>query len=379
MSTADDKQKAVEIATAKAVLRYSPYLAYRPFLPSECFVDVLAGSEGAGDFCWCVSRDTGFMQRLCYGGFLPIATPVRGKLRSVVLPKLHEERCVVTDLSRLRVSRSCRKRARKLEFSVDTCFEAVLDKCVEQHGMNWIGLLAKEFLDMYRHPAHGVRMHSIEVWDGDDLVAGEIGWACGSIYTSATGFTRESGAGSVQLCALGCLLRRRGFMAWDFGMGMQYKYDMGAQDVPRPAFVALFRKARAVATTLECARANARDVIDGTHAQTKKEGEQQEGEEEGEGKEGSGLKQAGAKDESMGEGKEGEKVQKAAKGRVNEEARRRKREKRERRRQERMRWTREHAGKGKDGGQAVTTSADSGTPDGGDGAGDEKKKKKSVQ
>ncbi len=39
-------------------------------------------------------------------------------------------------------------------------------------------------------------------------------------------------------------------MAWDFGMGMQYKYDMGAQDVPRPAFVALFRKVTIVAAAV---------------------------------------------------------------------------------------------------------------------------------
>jgi Leu/Phe-tRNA-protein transferase len=121
-----------------------------------------------------------------------------------------------------------------------------------------------------------VRLYSIEVWkdvvqDGDDerkeedeqeeqedddkgkdegddnknkkrhrrkvLVAGELGYTVGAVYTSLTGFARESGAGSVQLAALGRWLQQSKFRLWDLGMEMEYKADMGAVLVPRHRFV----------------------------------------------------------------------------------------------------------------------------------------------
>ena len=62
----------------------------------------------------------------------------------------------------------------------------------------------------------------------------------GGVYTSLTGFTKESSTGTIQLCALGRMLESSGFKVWDFGMGgmgMEYKYSLGALDVPRKEFL----------------------------------------------------------------------------------------------------------------------------------------------
>jgi hypothetical protein len=75
-----------------------------------------------------------------------------------------------------------------------------------------------------------VRFYSIEVWNraSGDLVAGELGYTVGSVYTSLTGFANESSAGSVQLSTLGCLLQCSEDTVWDLGMEMEYKKLLGA-------------------------------------------------------------------------------------------------------------------------------------------------------
>ena len=74
-----------------------------------------------------------------------------------------------------------------------------------------------------------MRFLSIELWHSEtgDLVAGEIGYTCGSVYSSCTGFSikdKYPGAGCVQLAALGAWLAKRGFKVWDLGMELDYKF-----------------------------------------------------------------------------------------------------------------------------------------------------------
>mmetsp|Transcript_94454 Transcript_94454/g.243963 ORF Transcript_94454/g.243963 Transcript_94454/m.243963 type:complete len:228 (+) Transcript_94454:60-743(+) len=91
--------------------------------------------------------------------------------------------------------------------------------------------------------------HSIELWHTatGELVAGEIGYTCGSVYSSCTGFTQKDeypGSGGVQLAALGRWLVRCGFEVWDLGMELDYKLELGARNVPRAEWARRIRKLR---------------------------------------------------------------------------------------------------------------------------------------
>jgi Leu/Phe-tRNA-protein transferase len=210
------------------------------------------------DFCFSKIFDFRLIAALMVEGFLPIATD------GVLLPKLHEERCVISLPDALHIRRSVRKKAKKFRLSVNQNFDAVVAGCREQHGDRcWLyPPLVEAFRTIHsgsievRVPnSNGVQqlapiispvsLYSIEIWNADgDLVGGELGYTVGSIYTSLTGFSKESSAGSVQLALTGRLLIYSGFTLWDLGMEMEYKRDLGSSLMPRETFVKYVHRVR---------------------------------------------------------------------------------------------------------------------------------------
>jgi len=145
-----------------------------------------------------------------------------------------------------------KKKAKKFEVTVDTAFPKVMQGCMQQHGESWLyPPVRKNFLALFLKgkqcpDSFPSTLHSIEVWDRDSgtLAAGELGFVCGSCYTSLSGFYAVPGAGSVQICALGGMLVLCGFTMWDLGMSLPYKEAFGGNNVPREEFVSLFHSKR---------------------------------------------------------------------------------------------------------------------------------------
>lgn len=230
-----------------------------------------------GEFCWTRTFHYRLVAYLMLEGFLPIAN------EHVILPKLHHERCVIPlqESGAFHVPKSIRKKSKKYTFSVNQCFDRVVEECRKQHGHRcWLyPELVRVFREIHQAgqvdctivtegPRHGnaanngsdadrttppgqqevapVRLYSIEVWNEatGELAAGELGYTVGSIYTSLTGFSAQDSAGSVQLAALGRLLRSLGFTMWDLGMDMEYKQGLGAHNIPRQDFLAHLREVR---------------------------------------------------------------------------------------------------------------------------------------
>jgi hypothetical protein len=102
----------------------------------------------------------------------------------------------------------------------------------------------------------------VELWEEGTLVAGEVGYAIGRVYTSLTGFRTESKTklayGIAQLVALGKLLKLSGFELWNLGHPpkgrvMKYKIELGGTVLPRNEFLDLWRQAReADSRPVEC-------------------------------------------------------------------------------------------------------------------------------
>eukprot|EP01084_Bolivina_argentea_P201043 343700_1 len=235
-------------------LKQYEYFSTRPHVYPcdnfQLFVDKTLAilDKKKGDFCWSLDWDPIFFSQLIYNGFLTITKYYMKKY--IMLPKLHQQRCIIHLNKPLIISKSTKKKSKNYTITIDQCFEKVFQKCIDQHGLNWLyppmqAVLYKIFRNRGNNKLNGVTAHSIEIWNNNgDLVAGELGTSVGCIYTSLTGFYIESGTGSIQLLILGHMLQKMGFLLWDLGMFIEYKSSLGAGLLKRQAFINKYRKLR---------------------------------------------------------------------------------------------------------------------------------------
>lgn len=183
----------------------------------------------------------------CRRGFLPMALTL--PFLPVLLIKSHLHRFVLT-LSRVHVPRNARRYARGLRVYVDRHFEKTLAVTIDAHPDSWIiPDLYNAFAVLHTSPIDGMQTHSVEVYHGDELVAGEVGYQCGPVYTSLSGFHYRNGAGTVQLLSLAWILANGGAQFWDLGMEGEYKTRLGARPVERDAFLRMYLDATRLNTT----------------------------------------------------------------------------------------------------------------------------------
>jgi len=224
------------------VVRQSSWFAQLPFISNTDDLEVLLPElqrSYRGEFHCALSFDPEFVAKLIRHGYLTMAEHV-GRDQYVLLPKMHTSRCLL-QWKDVKVERNVQKRCKQYSISMDTCFEQVLQGCVKQHGEAWLYKPLREVFTYLHHhgPLLGVGLHSFELWDGDVLVAGELGTAVGGCYTALSGFMTKAypSSGTVQLCASAKILECAGFAFWDLGMEIPYKLQLGAKSVEKEHFL----------------------------------------------------------------------------------------------------------------------------------------------
>lgn len=101
----------------------------------------------------------------------------------------------------LHISRSLRKFLNKCNWtlSLNRCFEDVVSACAEltdQRSATWISSeIASAYLNLYRMGY----AHSIEVFDGEELVGGLYGVTLGRVFFGESMFSRRANASKVAL------------------------------------------------------------------------------------------------------------------------------------------------------------------------------------
>lgn len=134
-------------------------------------------------------------------GLFPMhVSPDKSDRASDVLGWWSPEPRGILPVDALVVSRSLRQSCRRLRTSVDQAFDDVMAGCAERTGDgHWIN---PEIRDAYRRLHELGWAHSIETWQGDELVGGLYGVSIGGLFAGESMFYRVADASKVALVRL---------------------------------------------------------------------------------------------------------------------------------------------------------------------------------
>ena len=138
----------------------------------------------------------------------------------------------ILPLDGLRVTRSMRQSAKKLEVRVDTCFARVMRSCGDPaRGDTWI---TEEFIDVYTRLHDLGWAHSVEVFNRDGLLAGGLyGVRIGGFFAGESMFHLERDASKVALMALVDLMNASGMTLLDVQWNSEHLASLGVIEISR--------------------------------------------------------------------------------------------------------------------------------------------------
>ena len=120
-------------------------------------------------------------------------------------------------------------RQRKFQIRLDADFEGVLRGCASRDE-TWITpIIHAAYADLHRQGL----AHSVEAWQGGELVGGLYGVALGGAFMGESMFSRATDASKVCLVHLVAHLRERGYTLLDSQFPTEHLQRFGQQLIPR--------------------------------------------------------------------------------------------------------------------------------------------------
>ena len=156
-----------------------------------------------------------------------------------------DPRCVLV-VERLHVGRSLRRALAKAiyELKFDSAFERVIRACkvTARPGQDgtWItDEMERAYVDLHRMGY----AHSVEAWQGQELVGGLYGVSLGRIFFGESMFAWKENASKVALVRLAERVARWNFTLIDAQVATPHTLAMGAEEWPRATFLEALREA----------------------------------------------------------------------------------------------------------------------------------------
>lgn len=151
----------------------------------------------------------------------------------------------VIPLDAFHVSKSLAKAIRKSHFDIrfNTAFKQVMAKCaepVDDRPTTWIN---ETILDLYSDLHDLGHAHSVEAWEGEELVGGLYGVSLGAAFFGESMFSRQTNASKICLVHLVERLKARNFRLLDTQFTTEHLKTFGAIDVPKAQYEILLADA----------------------------------------------------------------------------------------------------------------------------------------
>ncbi len=132
-------------------------------------------------------------------------------------------------------------RQQRFDIAIDRGFERVMRACAERREEGtWI---SDEIVESYVALHRLGLAHSVETWQGDDLVGGLYGVHLGGAFFGESMFHRVTDASKVALAALVERLQARGFQLLDIQWVTPHLEQFGAIEIPRKEYLRRLKRA----------------------------------------------------------------------------------------------------------------------------------------
>jgi len=164
------------------------------------------------------------------------------------LPWFSPRRRAVIFFDELHVGRSLRKEQKKSEFTftIDRDFRSVIRACSETARPDQDGTwIEPNIVAAYTRLHEAGDAHSVEVWEGEELVGGLYGVDSGGVFTGESMFYRRPNASKLALLFLVEHLRARGATFLDCQVMTPHMKALGAREISRGRFLDALAEAQA--------------------------------------------------------------------------------------------------------------------------------------
>ena len=151
----------------------------------------------------------------------------------------------VLPLDHFHLSKSLAKTVRRKPFEIrfDHAFEQVIAACAEETSGRPSTWINKTIRSLYATLFDMGHAHTVEAWDGDELVGGLYGVSLGSAFFGESMFSRRTDASKICLVHLVNRLRERGFTLLDTQFTTGHLKTFGAIDVPKADYAVMLATA----------------------------------------------------------------------------------------------------------------------------------------
>ncbi|MBB6179230.1 leucyl/phenylalanyl-tRNA--protein transferase [Pseudorhizobium flavum] len=151
----------------------------------------------------------------------------------------------VLPLDQFHVSHSLAKKLRREPFDIrfDSAFEQVIEKCAEPAGdrpSTWINATIRKLYCELHAMGHA---HSVEAFEGAELVGGLYGVSLGSAFFGESMFSRRTDASKICLVHLVERLKAGGFTLLDTQFTTEHLKTFGAIDIPKDDYLEKLKNA----------------------------------------------------------------------------------------------------------------------------------------